>query len=321
MPLPTASLSIDLDNLWAYLKTQGTTGWESFPTYLDKVVPRILESLEKQGLKATFFIVGKDAEDPRNAAALKQIATAGHEIGNHSYLHEPWLHLYSDAELKADFDRSETAIEAVTGQRPIGFRGPGFSSSPAVIDELVARGYRYDASVFPTFLGPIARLYFSLGSKLSPEEKAKRSGLYGGFANALKTLKPYALRPGLTEVPVSTMPLFRVPVHLSYVMFLAARSEALARAYWHMAVTLFRLRGIGPSILLHPTDYLDLSDAPEMAFFPAMKVPATRKRALVDMALHSLATHWRTGPVGDHAAQAFTSTDFQNQTRTQAAFI
>lgn len=321
MSLSPASLSIDLDNLWAYLKTQGAAGWETFPTYLDKVVPRILASLEKQGLKATFFIVGKDAEDPRNAAALQQIAAAGHEIGNHSYLHEPWLHLYSYEELTADFDRSEAAIESATGQRPVGFRGPGFSSSPAVIDELVARGYRYDASVFPTFLGPIARLYFSLGSKLSPEEKAKRSGLYGGFANALKTLKPYTLRPGLAEVPVSTMPLFRVPVHLSYVMFLAARSEAFARAYWHTAVTLFRLRGIGPSILLHPTDYLDLSDAPEMAFFPAMKEPAARKIALVDMALHSLATHWRTGPVGEHAALSVQSPDFQNQTRTQAAFI
>lgn len=321
MPLSPASISIDLDNLWAYMKTQGASGWESWPTYLDTVVPRILASLERHGLKATFFIVGKDAEDPRNASALKQIAAAGHEIGNHSYLHEPWLHLYSEAELKADFDRSEAAIESVTGQRPVGFRGPGFSSSPAVIDELVARGYRYDASVFPTFLGPIARLYFSLGSKLSPEEKAKRSGLYGGFANALKTMQPHMLRPGLAEVPVSTMPLFRVPVHLSYVMFLAARSEALAHAYWHTAVVLFRLRNVGPSILLHPTDYLDVSDAPDLHFFPAMKVPAARKIALVDMALASLAKHWRTGPVGAHVALALKSTDFQNQTHAQAAFI
>jgi len=86
------------------------------------VVPRILASLEKQGLKATFFIVGKDAEDPRNTAALKQIAAAGHEIANHSYLHEPWLHLYSDAELKADFDRSEAAMPI--GHRPAPRRLP-----------------------------------------------------------------------------------------------------------------------------------------------------------------------------------------------------
>ena len=37
MPLP-ASISLDLDNLWSYLKTQGAPGWESFPSYLDLVV-------------------------------------------------------------------------------------------------------------------------------------------------------------------------------------------------------------------------------------------------------------------------------------------
>jgi hypothetical protein len=39
---PAASISLDLDNLWSYLKTQGVSGWESFPSYLDVVVPRIL---------------------------------------------------------------------------------------------------------------------------------------------------------------------------------------------------------------------------------------------------------------------------------------
>ena len=31
--------------------------------------------------------------------ALKQISDAKHEIGNHSFNHEPWLHLYSKQEL------------------------------------------------------------------------------------------------------------------------------------------------------------------------------------------------------------------------------
>ena len=37
---PAASISLDLDNLWSYLKTQGAPGWESYPSYLDQVVPR-----------------------------------------------------------------------------------------------------------------------------------------------------------------------------------------------------------------------------------------------------------------------------------------
>ena len=54
--LPTASMSLDLDNKWSYLKTHGESGWESFPSYLSVVVPRILEFLDEFDLKITFFI-------------------------------------------------------------------------------------------------------------------------------------------------------------------------------------------------------------------------------------------------------------------------
>ena len=52
---PAASISLDLDNLWSYLKTQGVSGWESFPSYLDVVVPRILETLDRCNQRITFF--------------------------------------------------------------------------------------------------------------------------------------------------------------------------------------------------------------------------------------------------------------------------
>src|SRR6478752_92451 len=78
-----ASLSLDLDNKWSYLKTHGDRGWEEFPSYLDGVVPRFLDVLDKLGLRITVFIVGQDAALSKNRAALASIADAGHEIGNH----------------------------------------------------------------------------------------------------------------------------------------------------------------------------------------------------------------------------------------------
>jgi len=39
---PIASLSLDLDNQWSYMKTHGDAGWELFPSYLDIVIPRVL---------------------------------------------------------------------------------------------------------------------------------------------------------------------------------------------------------------------------------------------------------------------------------------
>src|SRR6478672_9131090 len=118
-----ASLSLDLDNKWSYMKTHGDAGWENFPSYLDCVVPRTLEFLKERNLKITYFVVGQDAALEKNHDALRQISEAKHEIGNHSFNHEPWLHLYSKAELVEEFEKTETAIANFTDQKLVGFRG------------------------------------------------------------------------------------------------------------------------------------------------------------------------------------------------------
>jgi len=302
---PAASISVDLDNLWSYLKTQGAPGWESFPSFLDTAVPRILRTLERCDQRITFFIVGKDATLAANHAALKSIADAGHEIANHSFMHEPWLHLYNREQLHEEIGSAEEAITAVTGRKPAGFRGPGFSTSLLVRDVLVERGYAYDASIFPSVLGPVARLFFFLNSKLSPEERAKRKGLYGKFSDAFGSLHPFTWPNGLVEMPVTTMPLLRLPMHTTYLMFLAQFSDFAARAYWNTAVRLCRMSGVAPSLLLHPTDFLDVKDVPEMSFFPGMKVPSASKLALVEHAIRSLQHSWQAGTMAQHA-EAFT---------------
>ena len=86
-----ASISLDLDNKWSYMKTHGDAGWESFPTYLDVVVPRVLDFFDELGITMTFFVVGQDADRDENHQSLRSIADRGHEIGNHSYHHEPPL--------------------------------------------------------------------------------------------------------------------------------------------------------------------------------------------------------------------------------------
>src|SRR5262249_51759111 len=126
---PVASLSLDLDNKWSYMKTHGDPGWTSFPSYLDIVVPRVLDFLKSRNQKISFFIVGQDAALAKNLEALSKISAAGHEIGNHSFHHEPWLHLYSVGQIESELASAEKHIERATGQRPVGFRGPGFSLS------------------------------------------------------------------------------------------------------------------------------------------------------------------------------------------------
>ena len=77
MSKPIASLSLDLDNKWSYMKTHGDSGWESFPSYLDIVVPRFINFLDERNLKITVFVVGQDAALEKNHDALSLIPKNG----------------------------------------------------------------------------------------------------------------------------------------------------------------------------------------------------------------------------------------------------
>ena len=302
---PIASLSLDLDNKWSYMKTHGDAGWDQYPTYLDLVVPRFLKVLHEQSLKMTVFVVGQDAAREENFEALASISAAGHEIGNHSFKHEPWLHLYTEQELVRELALTEEHLEHVTGQCPIGFRGPGFSFTEDLLQILVRRGYKYDGSTFPTFLGPLARLYYFMSTRLDNDQRAERRELFGQFKEGFRPLRPFqwTFSDGrLTEIPVTTMPVFKTPIHASYILYLAQFSQLAAKSYWKMAITMCRLSGIAPSLLLHPLDFMGCDDDNELAFFPAMGRPSEPKVELVAWMINEMSKHYDVRPMKDHAA-------------------
>lgn len=269
-----ASLSLDLDNLWAYKMARGEPDWQKFDSYLDLAIPRILDSLHQLDLTATFFVVGQDAALEENYRALREIVAAGHEIASHSYSHDPHFGDYGTEQLLSEITRAESAIEQATGVSPSGWRSPAFGSPrqlPAILHEC---GYQYDASSFPTFLGPIARLYYIFAAGLDKEQKKKRAGLYGGWGSGFKPLKPHRIQldsgQSLLEIPITVMPFFRTPIHASYLQYLAGYSERTARFYFALALKLCSLGRVAPSFLLHPTDFLGVDDVEELAWFPAM---------------------------------------------------
>ena len=309
MAKPLASLSLDLDNKWSYMKTHGDAGWESFPSYFDKLVPRVLDFFEKRNLKITFFVVGQDAALDKNKESLARLSAAGHEIGNHSFNHEPWLHLYSKEEIEDELKRAEEAIENVTGKRPAGFRGPGFSLSKTVLEILANRGYEYDCSTFPTYIAPLARAYYFATSKnLSAEEREQRKQLFGKFADGFQSLKPYVWRLGeansLVEIPVTTFPVFKTPIHASYLLYLGSFSRLASKIYWQTALKFCKVNNIQPSILLHPLDFLSAEDAPELRFFPAMNLPLDRKLEMMSWILEILTANFTVVNLQRHAREA-----------------
>lgn len=299
----SASLSLDLDNLWSYMKVHGDENWENYPTYLPRAVPIVLEFLARHDQKITFFIVGADAAREGNRGALRLIADAGHEVGNHSFNHEPWMQSYDEAEVADELTRAAEAIESATGLRPTGFRGPGFSNSPAMLAALRSMGYEFDASILPSVLGPLARLYYFWGAKLNRGEKETRGDLFGHVSDGFRPLKPFDWQTPhgrIMEIPVSTIPIFRVPFHLSYLLWLSRFSEAVALAYMKFAFAMCRLRRVEPSFLLHPLDFLGADDAPELAFFPGMDMPRERKLAFAGKFLTAFQRNFDVVPMGEH---------------------
>lgn len=117
----------------------------SHQSYGPKIaVPRLLQLLDRQDIKATFFIPGFTAESYPDV--VRRIADGGHEIAHHGYLHEPMQGI--DAATEASYlDRGLEALANVAGIRPVGYRAPWWElnwQSPALLAD---RGFLYDSSL------------------------------------------------------------------------------------------------------------------------------------------------------------------------------
>lgn len=301
---PIASISLDLDNQWSYMKIHGDEGWDKYPSYFDIFVPHILKVLDELNLKITFFIVGKDTESEENRKYLKLITDRGHEVGNHSYHHESWLQTYSYEKIEKEIREAEEAIFNATGQRPTGFRGPGFSWSKDLLRVLESRGYKFDASTLPTYLGPLARMYYFKKSDLSKEEKKARKELFGKFSEGFRKIKPYKWDLGvgksITEIPVTTMPVFKLPFHLSYLIYLGHISMPLMKLYLNTAIRMCQITKTPISFLLHPLDLIGGDQITQLAFFPGMNVSSTKKVEIFKNVIRFLQKHYELVDMSKH---------------------
>ena len=97
--------------------------------------PRILDTLRVHRAKATFFIIGENAEV--HPELVRRELREGHEIGNHTFTH-PNLALVSAQATRFELNATERLIEAITSRRTALFRPPYFGDAePTTPDELV----------------------------------------------------------------------------------------------------------------------------------------------------------------------------------------
>jgi hypothetical protein len=262
------------------MKTYGVRGWEEYPSYFPVLIPYVLDILDRFNLKITFFAVGRDIVPPENATFLKMVANEGHEIGNHSFNHEPWFRYYQRSRIQREILETEEYIFRNTGKRSVGFRGPGFSWSKDLFQALFDNGYIYDSTVLPTYLGPVARTYYFRGKTFGIEDNSKRKTILE-FREGKWPIKPYywklPFNGKLLEIPISTIPLFKSPFHMSYLLFLGRVSIIFMMLYFRFALGMCLLTQTAPSFVIHPTDLLGIDQVPDMKFFPGMDLSSALK--------------------------------------------
>ena len=101
--------------------------------------PMILETLAREGVRATFFLLGRHVD--RWPGIARDIADAGHEVANHGYHHQK-LHLRGPAYARLDIALGAEAIERATGRMPRMFRAPHGFRSPWVTPVARSLGQR-----------------------------------------------------------------------------------------------------------------------------------------------------------------------------------
>jgi len=143
------ALTIDLED-WHQLFHKRLTGEVIRPSSsVVGATHRLLGMLDEGGVRATFFVLGNVAD--AYPGLVREVVQRGHEIGSHTYSHEPIFRM-EPAAFKADVERSLARLQDLAGEPVIGFRAPEFSVGHLehwCFEILAELGFRYDSSVFP----------------------------------------------------------------------------------------------------------------------------------------------------------------------------
>ena len=154
---------------------------------------------------------------------------------------------------------------------------------------------------------------------LTPEEKARRKQLFGHFRDGLQPLRPFKKNvsgigdKNMLEIPVSTMPIFKVPFHPSYLLYLSRLSPAVAHLYFNMGLKLCRILKIQPSILLHPLDFLGADDNIGLEFFPSMNMQSSEKLSFMSEVIDNLENNFQIVTMREHADSSLDSLGITGQ--------
>ena len=146
------ALTIDVEDWYQVSALAGTIrreDWTEMEPRVERNTHRLLELLDRKGVRATCFVLGWTAE--RHPTLVREIAAAGHEIASHGYSHR--LVYDQDPEtFRAETLRSKALLEDQAQTPVAGYRAASYSVTKRslwALDILAEAGFLYDSSIFP----------------------------------------------------------------------------------------------------------------------------------------------------------------------------
>lgn len=150
--LPNYAMTVDVEDYFhvaAFKHVIAPQEWDAWRPRVVDNTRRLLDTFDRVGVAATFFVLGWVAE--RFPALVREISERGHEIASHGYSHqlvyEQSPHVFADETV-----RSKQLLEDITGQAVNGYRAASYSitrNSLWALDILSESGFTWDSSIFP----------------------------------------------------------------------------------------------------------------------------------------------------------------------------
>jgi peptidoglycan/xylan/chitin deacetylase (PgdA/CDA1 family) len=280
MSRPPVVVSVDVDPVDLHLIGYGHRGLPADPLVYQAALPRLIEVFARTGVAATFFVVGRDAA--AQAVALAACADAGHELASHSMTHPMPLSSLPAEALRRELVESKRAVETVARVEVHGFRAPNWDVTPGVLEALAAAGYRYDASIFPSWLLLAARGLLAL--KATDRAALLRMRLWPMRLDRAPGMVRTAAGP-IAAIPISVTPGIGFPVyHTARYLLTPDRFLRQLDGFARRAEPLF--------YPLHAVDALGLEeDAVDrrLARHPGMERRLAEKLELLEVSLAAIA--------------------------------
>jgi peptidoglycan-N-acetylglucosamine deacetylase len=271
---PVLTVQVDADtqkNLLTFY------GFETSSEHADNAVyelalPRFAQLFKELDLRATFFVIGEHLNENPNRDVVRQLNKAGHEIANHTQTHPYKFSRLNHRQKRTEIEHAGEAIAGVTGERPVGFRAPGYDLDPEILETLWELGYTYDSSIMPSILNLPLKLFHSIVS---------RGWSFTGYGSMALSLSPNCAHrldrptkcsrpPGaLWEIPVSCVPYLRLPFYSNFNLFTGDTVFQLSSAL---------AAGQHCNYVFHAVEMLDPSEIdPRIHRHPNARLPLTRK--------------------------------------------